>query len=342
MWIARGQNGLERYRAERDRETSSIPGFRDGNCFHNGQNVLGCVEQIHKDIIGKNLRRTDHFSTDFLSKLVERTLVVAEARLSARQLLHQMDKTLTEAERKTYEDFSEHQSPHPTPHERLQTPPEFPSDWQYHPNGGNGHVPRWRSMPATGRTADGYPPLQRYPTTSKAIPSGQLSRGFPYQNGFKKTWNDEDSLAEGSLEPVHERTYGNEESLEFSGDQSKRKTGQLDHGEPPTPFTTSSPSRKATFPLRPKSVTGIPQKAQIKDSSIKQKLSSTMSKPKLSVAEAMSQKTDSKGNSLGSARLRDHPLLNELNERDQVSFLQDVVFRVLILSSTDFSPRYFL
>ncbi|RQM04828.1 hypothetical protein DH86_00003915, partial [Scytalidium sp. 3C] len=47
IWIRYGYTGVKSYRQERKAETDRIPGFKDGDCFHNGLDVLNTVSKWH-------------------------------------------------------------------------------------------------------------------------------------------------------------------------------------------------------------------------------------------------------------------------------------------------------
>ncbi|KFY93298.1 hypothetical protein V500_03785 [Pseudogymnoascus sp. VKM F-4518 (FW-2643)] len=81
-WLKDGHRGIMVYRQERERETSKIPGFRDGDCFHNGEDILNCVRQCHKNSV-QNLRPEDVITRPVVGGLIETMLTKAGARSNA-------------------------------------------------------------------------------------------------------------------------------------------------------------------------------------------------------------------------------------------------------------------
>ena len=47
MWVANGYNGILEYRKSRKKETDQIGEFKDGDCFHDGNEVLQAVGKQH-------------------------------------------------------------------------------------------------------------------------------------------------------------------------------------------------------------------------------------------------------------------------------------------------------
>lgn len=84
-WLKDGHRGITEYRQERERETTKIPGFRDGDCFHNGEDVLNCVRQCQR-ICLQNLRPEDVITTPVVGGLIETMLTEAGARSNAFEL----------------------------------------------------------------------------------------------------------------------------------------------------------------------------------------------------------------------------------------------------------------
>ncbi|PVH88884.1 hypothetical protein DL98DRAFT_565731 [Cadophora sp. DSE1049] len=85
IWIAHGYNGLEDYRKSRRLATNHIDGFRENDCFHDGQNVLPTVHGWHFEA-HPVLRQADFITKAVLSVVEQDMLVVAEYRATAHQL----------------------------------------------------------------------------------------------------------------------------------------------------------------------------------------------------------------------------------------------------------------
>jgi hypothetical protein len=97
-WIANGKRGTDAYRGERLAETSQIPDFGDGDCFHNGQQRLRAVGASHETTI-RSLRKGDTITQRVLDVMVEEMLnVKADARPSADNLWSKATRILNEAQ----------------------------------------------------------------------------------------------------------------------------------------------------------------------------------------------------------------------------------------------------
>ena len=99
VWVVRGKDGLSEYRRRRGLKTVEIPDFRDGDCFHDGLQVLPIVTETH-GTLAEDMRRCDHVTgatVDMVTKLV---LVDQGCRPSARCFKHQTEAILHDAEKK--------------------------------------------------------------------------------------------------------------------------------------------------------------------------------------------------------------------------------------------------
>ncbi|KAH7409344.1 kinase-like domain-containing protein [Cadophora sp. MPI-SDFR-AT-0126] len=96
IWIAHGYNGLEDYRRSRRLATNHIDGFRESDCFHDGQDVLPTVHSWHLDALPV-LRQADFITKDVLSLAEQDMLVKAEYRATAHQLWGKAVKILQRA-----------------------------------------------------------------------------------------------------------------------------------------------------------------------------------------------------------------------------------------------------
>lgn len=122
IWIAHGYHeGIIEYRRSRKEETDRIPGFRDGDCFHDGEKALRAVAKWHKDIL-PILRNSDKITALVLKMIEMDMLVQPDARAQAIQLWHKCQRILGEA---TQETESQNSSTRIEPPPRQ--PPEMPS-----------------------------------------------------------------------------------------------------------------------------------------------------------------------------------------------------------------------
>ncbi len=80
-WVGHGWNKVDEYRRRR-REEFKKKTDTDGECFHDGRNILGTVEQIHTETIS-NRRISDHVTPSVLENLVQNMMITDESRLDA-------------------------------------------------------------------------------------------------------------------------------------------------------------------------------------------------------------------------------------------------------------------
>jgi len=85
IWIAHGYNGIEEYRNSRRLATNHIDGFRESDCFHDGQDVLPVVHEWYFEA-HTVLRQADFITKAVLSLVEHDMLVVPGYRASAQQL----------------------------------------------------------------------------------------------------------------------------------------------------------------------------------------------------------------------------------------------------------------
>ncbi|KAL0253078.1 hypothetical protein SLS55_010528 [Diplodia seriata] len=95
-WLVLGKEGLEQYRADRRKETDSIPGFNESGCFHDGETFLKSVERTHAKIVATK-RKTDHITRDVLQTLVQDMLGVETVRPNAQALWMKSQRLLKQA-----------------------------------------------------------------------------------------------------------------------------------------------------------------------------------------------------------------------------------------------------
>lgn len=99
VWVVRGKYGLSEYRRRRGMETARIPGFRDGDCFHDGQRVLAIVTKTHRDLADE-IRFCDHVTGATVEMVTKEMLGVPDTRLPAKYLIHPTQRILRNAETK--------------------------------------------------------------------------------------------------------------------------------------------------------------------------------------------------------------------------------------------------
>ena len=77
-WVACNWNAVLEYRQQRQKETQRLPDFRDGDCFHNGQDVLETVQQNHAELVN-SVRPCDYVTKSILKMIEEDMLRSAES-----------------------------------------------------------------------------------------------------------------------------------------------------------------------------------------------------------------------------------------------------------------------
>ena len=100
VWVIRGRSGLSEYRRRRGMETARIPGFRDGDCFHDGQQVLATVTEIHSNLLVDGIRACDHVTGATVAMVRKEMLIESDSRSSVRPLIHRTNGILAGAETK--------------------------------------------------------------------------------------------------------------------------------------------------------------------------------------------------------------------------------------------------
>ena len=98
VWLVYGKGQLLEYRRQRGIETDQLNGFRDGNCFHDGRQVLTIVTNIHKTL-SADARRSDHVTRRIVSMVTDEMLIDSIYRTPARALYHRTRKILSDADR---------------------------------------------------------------------------------------------------------------------------------------------------------------------------------------------------------------------------------------------------
>jgi len=95
-WLKDGHRGVQAYRQERQAETSKIQGFRDGDCFHDGEKILNCVRQCHKNSV-RNLRPEDFITKPVVDTLIGDMMGKAQARSTAFRLYQKSRQLVSDA-----------------------------------------------------------------------------------------------------------------------------------------------------------------------------------------------------------------------------------------------------
>jgi hypothetical protein len=78
VWMSGGYDHLVQYRQARRKAIQQIPDFHDGDCFHNGVNMLPAVGEWHQKVQSK--LNTDDTLTPRLIPMIEEMLQVARVR----------------------------------------------------------------------------------------------------------------------------------------------------------------------------------------------------------------------------------------------------------------------
>ena len=99
VWVVRGKFGLSEYRRRRGIETARVQGFRDGDCFHDGLEVLNTVTETHKNLI-EEIRSSDHVTGATVDMVTKEMLIISDFRSSAKNLGYRTKTILEAAETK--------------------------------------------------------------------------------------------------------------------------------------------------------------------------------------------------------------------------------------------------
>lgn len=100
-WLKDGHRGILTYQQERQAETSQIHGFRDGDCFHDGEKILPCVRKCHRSSV-RNLRAEDYITRPVIDVLVGDMMGNAQARSTAFRLYQRSRQLVTDAKADLY------------------------------------------------------------------------------------------------------------------------------------------------------------------------------------------------------------------------------------------------
>jgi hypothetical protein len=119
IWIADGYDGLTDYRDQRRFEMEITP-LRNGDCFHDGEQVLQSVLDMHGDIESR-LRKSDYITKDVLDSMADEMLW-EEDRPTAKALWRKADVILGRAREKL---ASTVESPRPGSRQRRYSAPRL-------------------------------------------------------------------------------------------------------------------------------------------------------------------------------------------------------------------------
>ena len=125
VWLVYGKAQLAEYRRRRGEETREIYRFRDGNCFHDGQQVLTTVTKIHKTLIA-DIRGSDHVTRPILDLVTDWMLIEPSYRLPAHSLSYRTQTMLRNAEFQLRREAVTGSVPRSPVQSRPRTPPELP------------------------------------------------------------------------------------------------------------------------------------------------------------------------------------------------------------------------
>ncbi|KAK5064908.1 hypothetical protein LTR84_000742 [Exophiala bonariae] len=103
-WVTDGPQAVEEYRNQRKQALSQVPGFKDGDCFHDGSDVLPEVKAWHAHLA--MLRRAgDYVTPNIWHTLLQQCLEVDEQRLRAFQLCNKTIELLGQQRNRVCHDY---------------------------------------------------------------------------------------------------------------------------------------------------------------------------------------------------------------------------------------------
>ena len=114
-WVGHGWNKIDEYRRRRRQEFKEHTST-DGECFHDGSNMLVTVEQIHAETLS-NRRVSDHVTPSVLEQLVPSMMIVGGSRLPAKFIFESSKRIIKAAKAKGDErthKIAHHGKVHPT------------------------------------------------------------------------------------------------------------------------------------------------------------------------------------------------------------------------------------
>ena len=174
-WVGHGWNKVHEYRRRRRQEFKEKTGT-DGECFHDGSNLLFTVEQIHAETLS-NRRVSDYVTPLVLEQLVPRMMIVDGSRPSAKFIFEDSKRTIRKAKNKGDErthKVTQYGKDHAAYEGEPQMPPNLPPghdigtrddspytaerlhDFSESPS--NGSTPNGRPFSATSRYENSFFP----------------------------------------------------------------------------------------------------------------------------------------------------------------------------------------
>jgi hypothetical protein len=215
MWIADGYKGLADYRQQRMADTDRIL-FKGGDCFHDGERVLPCVVDTHKEIEDR-LRRSDYITQDVLDSMVEEMLW-EEDRPNAKALWRKAEGVLSRARQRLGansgdDQASRHSGGHRSlpplrslpPTKPLPVPPRPPPPGLSSIAEQVNNVEKWRSQVTSSVVSSSQPARPPSDISSPALTHAQLSSAASVKtdldreiNGSLASWQLVDNNSEAS------------------------------------------------------------------------------------------------------------------------------------------------
>ena len=225
-WVGHGWNKVVEYRRRRRTEFKERI-CKDGECFHDGRNVLDTVKQIHSETL-TNRRVNDHVTPSVLEGLVRQMMIVEGSRLTAKFVFEESKRIIQHAKTKVAE-TTHNMVQHDKGHFRSQTghslplmPPNLPPDFglglalQSMPDQAGHWASKLNDSPYTAERA-----IELHGSQS----SGSSLQGRPYSGGSQ-----------------YENPYVHEsQSTNHAGDSQE------------SPFLPPRPGRVASYPHQPQS-----------------------------------------------------------------------------------------
>ncbi|KAH0539072.1 hypothetical protein FGG08_004370 [Glutinoglossum americanum] len=145
-WVLRGHDGIIKFRQLRMEETAKIDGFRDHDCFHNGEEVLKVVDEWHEKI-SIDIRWGDRITAGVL-ELIKEMFWDSNSRPDAVQLWKKSQEIIKKAEgpAKSFPSQSQNEMFLDRSESPPHTPPMLPPDTQF-----SFPRPPWRPAPNAAR-----------------------------------------------------------------------------------------------------------------------------------------------------------------------------------------------
>lgn len=239
VWVVSGMDGLQRYRLQREEETKCLGDFKDGDCFHNGEDTLNAVESMHISL-REDTRSSDHVTDAVWNSMIKEMLEMSD-RPSTKQLLLKSRRILRDAEAKLSSAITR-SSPSAL---RPRTPPEPPTPLEVALNHTpqHGHSTRWIPRSHSQRSPQFVPngpaPATTYDETTTADESNKnmLPKLVDSSTTHARRYNE----ASGYIEP-----WRYDGTLSTAQQKRRAEGGYNDfHYSQPSPDTTNSRSDRS-------------------------------------------------------------------------------------------------